>query len=487
MQGALNAEEKNRIIQQTRDLQARQTQFDDPNVLPKVGLADIPPELNIAEGHTHPVAALPATWYTQGTNGMVYQQLVIDLPYLDDELVDLVPLFCLCVTEVGSGGRDYLETQALQAAVTGGLSARCLVRSGIDDSQQIRGVMVLAGKALARNQDPLAKLLLETFVSARFDELPRLRELIAQWRAQREEAIIDQGHFLAMTAASAGLSPTTALSHRWDGLRGLHILKALDDKLDDQTALAALASQLERLQDLLKTAPRQLLVVSEAERQEEIAAALTAHWQAYPSSVPVASKFILAPVATQICQGWSASTQVSFCAKAYPTVPPNHPDAAALQVLGELLRNGYLHRAVREQGGAYGAGSVYHGDSGVFRLFSYRDPRLTETLDDFDHALRWLQETTHSQETLEEAILGVISAIDRPGSPAGEAISAFFGSLFGRTPEQRRTFRQRILQVTVADIQRVAATYLLPERASVAAISDAETLKKQEALEILFI
>ncbi len=487
LQGALNAVEKNRIVERTRDLQARQAQLDDPAVLPKVGLADIPPELNIAEGHTRPVAALPATWYAQGTNGMVYQQLVVDLPHLDDELLDLVPLFCLCVTEVGSGGRDYLETQALQAAVTGGLSARCLVRSDVDDSQQIRGVLVLTGKALARHHNPLAKLLLETFANARFDELPRLRELIAQWRAQREEGITDQGHFLAMTAASAGLSPTTALSHRWDGLRGLQILKELDDKLDDKTALAVLANQLERLQDLLKAAPRQLLVVSETERQEEIATALTEHWQAYPNPAPAARGFTLAPVAMQIRQGWSASTQVNFCAKAYPTVQPNHPDAAALQVLGELLRNGYLHRAVREQGGAYGAGSVYHGDSGVFRLFSYRDPRLTETLEDFDRALLWLQETTHSQETLEEAILGIISAIDRPGSPAGEAISAFFGSLFGRTPEQRRTFRQRILQVTVADIKRVAAAYLVPERASVAVISDAETLKKQEVLEVFTI
>jgi len=61
--------------------------------------------------------------------------------------------------------------------------------------------------------------------------------------------------------------------------------------------------------------------------------------------------------------------------------------AAALTVLGGVLRNGYLHRAIREQGGAYGGGATYDSDSAAFRFFSYRDPRLTETLADFDRSI----------------------------------------------------------------------------------------------------
>ncbi len=485
LQATMSVAERATLVEQARALQARQMQLDDPELLPRVGLEDVPAELKIAAGHPKPIGALPATWYAQGTNGMVYQQVVVELPALDEELLDLLPLFCACLTEMGSGDRDYLATQARQAAVTGGLNARSLVRGAVEDVQQSRGVLVLAGKALARHHAPLTELLLETFTSARFDELLRLRELIAQWRAQREEGVVDHGHMLAMTAASAGLSPVAALSHRWEGLRGLQTLKALDETLDDEHALAALAAQLEHIRELVKAAPRQLLVVSEAERQEDIAAALTNYWQPYPNPATPASCFSLAPVNSQVRQGWSTSTQVNFCAKAYPTVPPNHPDAPVLQVLGDFLRNGYLHRSVREQGGAYGAGAGYHPDSGTFRFFSYRDPHLAETLEDFDRALNWLQATDHPVRTLEEAILGVIAAIDRPGSPAGEAISAFFGSLFGRTPEQRRAFRQRVLQVNLADLQRVAATYLVPEQASWAVVSDAETLKKQAGLEVI--
>ena len=67
-----------------------------------------------------------------------------------------------------------------------------------------------------------------------------------------------------------------------------------------------------------------------------------------------------------------------------PTVPSSHADAAALTVLGGVLRNGYLHRTIREQGGAYGGGASQDNQAGAFRFFSYRDPRIEGTLTDFD-------------------------------------------------------------------------------------------------------
>ncbi|MDP1007501.1 hypothetical protein, partial [Klebsiella pneumoniae] len=84
----------------------------------------------------------------------------------------------------------------------------------------------------------------------------------------------------------------------------------------------------------------------------------------------------------------------------------------------------------------------------VFRFFSYRDPRIEGTLDDFDHALEWLATSEGDAQRLQEAILGVVSSMDKPGSPAGEAKSTYHSSLFGRTPEIRQAFRQRILSVT---------------------------------------
>ena len=179
---------------------------------------------------------------------------------------------------------------------------------------------------------------------------------------------------------------------------------------------------------------------------------------------------------------WLTNTQVNFCARAYPTVAVQHPDAAALTVLGGFLRNGFLHRAIREQGGAYGGGASQDSGIAAFRFYSYRDPRLDETLQDFDDAVSWMLENKHDKRALEESILGVIGSLDKPGSPAGEAKQHFHNRLFGRSHEQREHFRQQVLAVSLEDLRRVADTYLRPELASTAVITNNSKLEATSAL-----
>jgi Zn-dependent M16 (insulinase) family peptidase len=74
---------------------------------------------------------------------------------------------------------------------------------------------------------------------------------------------------------------------------------------------------------------------------------------------------------------------------------------------------------------------------------------------------------------LEEAILGVVGSIDKPGSPAGEAKSTYQAELFGRTREKREQFRNRVVKVSIDDLKRVATQYLKPEKASIAVVTHA--------------
>ncbi len=459
------------VVQLAEKLAARQEEADDPAMLPKVGLEDIPAEMHIASGESGKLAGHPASFYAQGTNGLVYQQLVADLPSLEDSLLQTLPYYTNVLAELGCAGRDYLEVQALQTRVSGGVHASSSIRGSIEDAQCNSGYFVLSGKALVRNHGALSALIRESLLEARFDELGRIRELMAQQRARREQSITGNGHGLAMLAAMSGLSSGAALSHRLRGLAGIRDLKTLDDGLDTESELEQLAGRFETIHQQILSAPRQFLLIAEAERLSQAREEVQQVWTHSRDQESKFSAFSLAPVQQQVRDAWLTNTQVNFCAKAYPAVPAAHEDAAALSVLAGFLRNGYLHRSIREQGGAYGGGASYDSDNAAFRFFSYRDPRLEETLDDFDGAVTWLLGDKHEWRLVEEAILGVISSIDRPGSPAGEAKDAFFSDLYGRTPERRQTFRQRILEVSLADLQRVGETYLKPEAASIAVIS----------------
>ena len=476
IQERLDAEQRAAVVQLARDLAARQQQVDDASILPRVELSDVPATLPELEFAVQGDGTLPITTYGQGTNGLVYQQVVTPLPAMTDEQLQAMPLYTSVLTELGLGSDDYLAAQHRQSASVGAIHAFTSMRGRTDDEQAVMGNFVLSSKALLRNTGQQAELMHDTLRSARFDETSRVRELISQQRARREQSITGNGHGLAMAAACAGMSPLAALNHRLSGMAGIRSLRALDEQLREPDALAALCARLEEVHRQVAASPIQLLAVAEEERLGEVVATCRAVWSADQPRTQF-EPFSLTPQRQRRGELWLTNTQVNFCARAYPTVPVQHPDAAALTVLGGFLRNGYLHRAIREQGGAYGGGASQDSGIAAFRFYSYRDPRLLETLQDFDASVMWLLETAHERQPLEEAILGVIGSLDRPSSPAGEAKRHFHDRLFGRTHEQREQFRQRILAVTLDDLRRVAETYLRPELASTAVISNSSQLQ----------
>jgi len=467
LKASLTPNEVEGIVDRAKALLDRQGRKDDDSILPKVGIADVPTQT--PEPQARDVEGFPVTCYAQGTNGLVYQQIVTPLPRLSEAEQALLPLYTTCIAELGCGDLDYLAMQDRLSAETGGIGAFTSAKGTVDDVQAVRGYLFFGGKALARNRDRLEKVLHDIFNGARFDEAARVRELIAQVRTRREEAVTGSGHMLAMGAASQGLSSAADLTFRLGGLAGLQALKGLDDSLSDDRALTQLCTDLADLHRKLTAQPRQFLVVSEEQYVDDMVDGLRSLWGA--TSMQAQDDFVLPPQHRQVRQAWLTSTQVNFCARAYPTVAVDHPDAAPLTVLGGFLRNGFLHRAIREQGGAYGGGAGQDSVLGAFRFFSYRDPRLGETLGDFDASLEWLNRENHESQAVEEAILGVISQLDKPRSPSGEARHAFHNRLFGRDAAQRQRFRERVLKVTAEDLVRVANQWLTPENASVAVIT----------------
>ena len=98
----------------------------------------------------------------------------------------------------------------------------------------------------------------------------------------------------------------------------------------------------------------------------------------------------------------------------------------------------------------------------IFKFFSYRDPRCSETFDDFKKSREWsLDKITKDQ--LDEGVLGVISSIDKPLSPYGEAISDFMSTLENKDKEKRLKFRSMVKDCTVDDIEDVSRKYLFNE------------------------
>ncbi|MFT7129364.1 MAG: Zn-dependent M16 (insulinase) family peptidase, partial [Gammaproteobacteria bacterium] len=185
----LSDQEKQQLIAQAKALNERQLQKDDESILPKVGLEDVPANIRNITGENFVLGSMPTTCFAQGTNGLVYQQILIEMPFLSAEQIALLPYYTNCLTELGVGEKDYLETQAWQANVCGSINAFTSLRCQINDAQSVKSYLVLSSKALARNQQQQAFLMHSTLNNVHFDEHARMGELISQQRARREQSV----------------------------------------------------------------------------------------------------------------------------------------------------------------------------------------------------------------------------------------------------------------------------------------------------------
>lgn len=449
------------MLAETRALEARQNRQEPVDILPRVGLSDISPRrISPESSQTELPNGMPLTHYKTGTNGIVYEQLIADLPNLSDDLRQHLQIYSQVVTEIGSGNRDYLETQHLQHSLTGGLGCYSSIRGAVEDPNELLGKFVLSSRSLDSNQDAMNRLLADTHFTPGLQERNRIRDLVNQLRVRREASIVNNGHGLAMTAAGAYFRPVPALNHELNGLAGTVWLKGLDQELNDDAQLDRLLSNLVGVNESLRGANRELMLITEGDLPNLDNLASVWGNTASKTEVPVLS---VPGLTVPRHQAWITTTEVNFCAEVFPTVPESHPDSVALSVLGGVLRNGFLHRAIREQGGAYGGGATHDGANGLFRFYSYRDPNLEKTFDAFQEAISWVRTSDIPFDLVEEAILGIVSSIDAPGSPAGEARQSFHQAIFGRSVEHRQEIRRRIIETSVEDIKRVAELYLTTE------------------------
>ncbi len=480
----LTEAQKAEIIAQTEALKVRQDTPDDLNLLPKVGLEDVPAELQIVQGQLREIICnridTPLNLYHAGTNGIYYQQVLVRIP---DEIVKspYFNLLSILMGEVGAGEYDYLELQQLQTAVSGGLGMGASLRSKVDDKNRISAWLTLTTKSLVNNFDAI-RLLKIAFEQLRFDEKDRIIELLQQRKTRWQSRVSGAGHSYAMQAASRNHCALALRDYHNTGLGALNWLSELVSKIEqDDAAFDALMDELKLIHSMLLQAPKQFLLVCEEPQSDRLIEEIQTVWDKLAIE-PHEAALTQVPVENNNAdEAWLIQANVQFCAAAYPAVEVSHPDAAPLMVLAAYLRNGFLHSAIREKGGAYGGGASYDGNACSFRFYSYRDPRLAETFKDFEASVDWLLNAEQLPHQLEEAILGLIASMDKPGSPAGEAITACYALLHARTPAFRTKLRERLLAVTLDDLKRVADVYLrqqTPVKSVVAPVAKREALQE---------
>src|SRR5579859_939534 len=460
-----------RIVADAMRLKAEQDAKQDLSVLPTLELTDIPMKFEPVPSRRVEAGGLQVDFYPLPTNGVTYLDLRADFSVLSREQQRLLPLFGRVLTQSGAAGQDYTVIAHRIASVTGGIGAAAQVQSLARQEGFIESFMV-SGKALDRNARPFVELLRDLI--ARLDIEPaRLREIVAESATRLESSIANLGFQFAILLAHAKLSSEGALNERLQGIEMLHTIRELVATGD--AALDELSARMQEIRRALFTRQSVQVVVTCEEDMVDMISELLAEMAADLPDAGRAAEGAPRPDPLEPRpEARTAPVPVAFNVRTFKTVRYTHPDAPVLLVLANFLRDNFIHRELREKGGAYGGYVQASTGAGTFYFGSYRDPNIVRTYDVYDQAARWVLDNQIEAEPLKEAILGACGDVDPLESPDIKGRREAINRLTGFTREERERFKQRLLAVTPADLQRVATRYLVEGHGVQATVAGAD-------------
>ncbi len=480
----LSQAEINGIRADAQELKTLQETSEDTSSLPTLALTDVPPDIH-AVAISKCARATSAVCYKQSTSGIFYATTVMGTEDLEADQLSLVPFFCYATPRLGTRKRDFTEIVQRIDAYTGGISLASNVRTRFDAAGRCVPFITINAKCLNRNLDQMFELIQEILFEISFEDHARLKSLLLEYRAGLESMIIHNGHRYAISLSSRNFSTSAYISELWSGVHQLRYIKNLTAKLTSDQLDSVVVSLADIRQRIVVPANFQTALVGEAEPIEQI--------------LPVVSQRSLATEHPQDSQrmphfnppkvdfpnelpreGWGTATSVSFVAKTFKSVRMDHADAPGLAVISKMLRSLYLHREIREKGGAYGGFAVYNIENGLFSLASYRDPHILATLDVYERTNQFITSGDYQEEDVKEAILQVCSDIDKPDPPGPAARKAFYRSIISMADESRRRFKQQLLKLNKDNIVDTAKRYFGTEQSvgGVAVISSEERLRQ---------
>jgi len=474
---AVDQNEKGELLAKGKALREAQDAKEDLSCLPCLSMADIAQELPTYDVQELELSGgVPAQLSAQPTNGVAYFRALLGTQEVSPELRPYLPLFTSVLTSMGAGQYDHRQLHTQIDLCSGGFSTSLHVQERPTSLASVGEAVLIGSHCLERNASRMLDLWAQIFNELRTDDDERLRVLVNMLASDAINGVAFRGHAYAMGSAAASIIPGGQLRDAAAGINHIRLLNELAREGDLDECIRKI-KQLAKIL-LVKTRMRMALNTSSGhsdqfqKQADDFSSKLLG--DQYAGDQPANIDF----KATSKNSYYMAPFPVQYCSLALPGIPFSHEDHAALSVACKLISSKFLHKEIREKGGAYGGG-LSAGPALTF--YSYRDPGFETTLATFKKAAEWCgKKNSFSEQDLLEAKIGIFQRTDSPVVPGARGVRRFLTSVDDEAAEK---FRRGVRQVTQQDLVEVAGKYLnanKAEAAGVAVIGPAQSVDQRE-------
>jgi len=386
------------------------------------------------------------------TNDIAYMTMLFDTKHVPQELIPYIGILKSVLGYVDTQSYRYGELFNEINANSGGISCGFSVFENSNADDSCIGMFGIRSKCLYSQLPFMIKMLKEILLSSKLDDEKRLYEIVAQLKSRMQVSMANAGHSTAVARVASYYSKIGWLQEQIGGVEFFRLIEKLEADFENEKA--ALSARLKSLVEIIFR-PENLCISYTADEEgydllctqiDKIEGML------YTKEVPEGG-FVIHPKKKN--EGFKTAGQVQYVAVGGNFKTAGFSYTGALKILKVILSYDYLWMNIRVKGGAYGCMSGFKR-SGETYLVSYRDPNLVKTMEVYQNAPAYIRSFAADERQMTKYIIGTISELDVPMSPAAVGNMSMTAYFIGVSEEQLQKERDQVLEADAEDIQKLA-------------------------------
>lgn len=453
----LSKEEVEKLVQDTKDLRAYQEEPTPPEILEKIPVlkvSDISEDIAPIYNEEQKAGDIPCICHPINTNGIGYLTLIFDLRTLSEEEIPYAGLLQAVLGIIDTEHYEYGKLFNEINRRTGGIETSLEMYTDVTKvkEKEFRPTFEIKTKAMY-DQLPFALSMMEEILmrSVLTDE-KRIKEILDMLKSRFQMKFLSAGHSSAVLRAMSYSSPLARFKDMTNGIEYYETVSRITEHFEEEK---------ERLMEMLQRISRKVfrkdrMIVSytgEAQSQEAVLQEIKKFSECLHTEEVEESSFQLTCVKKN--EGFQTSSKVQYVAMAGNFIDAGAQYHGALQILKVIMGYEYLWQNIRVKGGAYGCMSSFN-KLGEGYFVSYRDPHLKNTLEIYKGVTEYLRNFDVSDRDMTKFIIGTISNMDQPMTPAIKGDRSMNLYMNHVTEEMIRKERLEVLHATQQDIRNLA-------------------------------
>jgi len=478
----LTPDEVTALVTQTNKLVEYQKSEDSPEALssiPLLKLSDIKPEADWYEISKPRFTRVPYLHYSTFTNNISYIRFFFDLRVLKEEQLPHAKLLSVLLGSISTANYTFGELDNALDTHLGGFNTYLATYLEDQDDDKLVPKFVLGAKVLTPAVDQVFDLSAEILIKSLLDDVDRLKDVLTRHHSRLSARLKRDGLGYARTRLFSYSTKAGMFNEVTGGLQYYQFISDLVESFDQNHD-----ELIFKLKDVSRTLFTRKNLLTSVTCSDGALSPFKKELRRFTKRLPrekvIYINWQLEPTGQN--EGLMAASKVNYVLQGADFKDLGYEWGGEIMVLNQIISREWLKNQVRVIGGAYG-GFASFTPSGQVYFGSYRDPNLSETLENYAGTPDFLNSLELSEDELTRFIIGTISRMDRPLTSSQKGNIAVTNYFTKANQAELQAERDAVLSTSLDDVKRYEKMVSeILNNSKICVYGNEEALKKNKTL-----